>query len=61
MEKKSEAKCPKCGSTEFIPIVYGKPSAKGIERNKRGEIILGGCCVSANSKRRCCKKCKTKY
>jgi len=38
--------CPSCGSSNFIPIVYGKPSQEAIEKEKRGEIVLGGCIVS---------------
>ncbi len=54
-------KCPKCGSEEYIPIVYGKPSQQGIEKSQRGEIILGGCIVDANKKRKACKKCGEHY
>jgi hypothetical protein len=53
--------CPKCGSSEYIPIVYGLPSLEGFEKSRRGEIILGGCCVGPDSKRRVCKKCRYNY
>jgi len=29
----------------MVPIVYGYPTAEGMEAAKRGEIILGGCLV----------------
>ncbi len=61
MEKKDEAKCPKCGSTDYTPIVYGLPSSEGFEKSQRGEIILGGCCVWPDSKERYCKKCHNEY
>ena len=35
--------CPRCHSTNVIPIIYGLPSDKLLERLERGEIALGGC------------------
>ena len=57
----NEKKCPKCGSNEYIRIAYGKPSAEGLKKAERGEIILGGCCVGPHSKRHACKKCGERY
>jgi predicted nucleic-acid-binding Zn-ribbon protein len=59
MENKN--KCPKCGSSEYTPIVSGLPSSEGFEKANRGEIILGGCCISFDSKNRVCKKCGYDY
>ena len=55
------SKCPNCGSTDYIPIVYGLPTSEGFDQDEKGEIILGGCCVFPNSKKKCCKKCRTRY
>ena len=37
--------CPKCGSSNVIPVVYGYPSPEGFAAAARGEIKLGGCVV----------------
>ena len=60
-EQNKEQKCPKCGSSEVIPIHYGKPNDEGLQRAKRGEIILGGCRVNENPKRHACKKCNNRW
>ena len=52
--------CPKCGSNEYIPLVYGRGLSKeDTEKSKKGEIIWMG--DHGFGKRRCCKKCKTLY
>ena len=53
--------CPKCGSEEYIPIVYGRPNAELQEKAERGEVILGGCVVSPDSNLFRCKDCGTDY
>ena len=53
--------CPSCGSSNFIPIVYGKPSQEAIEKEKRGEIVLGGCIVSPDDNKFRCKDCGRDY
>ena len=37
--------CPRCGSTDATPILYGYPSGEMADAAKRGEIELGGCIV----------------
>jgi hypothetical protein len=49
--------CPRCGSTQVVRIVYGLPTAKTVASANRGEIKLGGCCVSRYSPRLYCKDC----
>ena len=34
--------CPFCGQDTVVEVVYGKPDKKLLEREKHGEIILGG-------------------
>ena len=53
--------CPKCGSTNSIPIVYGKPSNEGLEKARRGEIVLGGCIITPNCPKHQCKECGNRY
>ena len=54
--------CPVCKSDKnSIPVVYGKPSAAGIERAEKGRIKLGGCVVGQDSPKHYCKKDKQFY
>ena len=53
--------CPQCGSSNFIPIIYGKPSLGLFERAERGEVVLGGCILTPNRNLYVCKDCKTAY
>ena len=36
--------CPKCGG-KLVEIIYGEPMADLLEKARRGEVILGGCCI----------------
>lgn len=45
MSFQTTKKCPKCGK-RLTEIVYGEPTPEVFEASERGEIILGGCCVS---------------
>lgn len=49
--------CPICGTRTAVPIQYGYPSEKGFEMARRGEIILGGCCLDQNNPDWGCKTC----
>jgi hypothetical protein len=37
--------CPDCGA-ELIPVAYGMPSREMMEASMRGEVALGGCCIT---------------
>lgn len=50
-------RCPTC-KKELTPILYGYPAPETMERADKGEIILGGCCVSFDSPTHFCKHCK---
>ncbi len=54
-------KCPKCGSSEVMHILFGLPTPEAFEMEKRGEVVLGGCCVGisedGSTPKRHCKKC----
>lgn len=54
------AKCPKCNS-ELTKIVYGLPTPETAESAERGEIMLGGCCISPFSPKYHCKKCNLEF
>lgn len=54
-------KCPKCGE-KLIEIMYGLPLlSETFEAAERGEVILGGCCISPESPSYHCKKCFVDY
>ena len=59
---KSDIKCPYCGSSNYIPIVYGYPTHEAFEKADRGELILAGCCIfEKNPPRHSCKNCHREY
>lgn len=57
---KRPAKCPKCGSANVRPVVYGLPSTEAMEAQARGELAVefGGCVISGNDPRWFCTDCR---
>ena len=59
-------KCPKCGG-KVLSILYGDPMDEAIEAYKRGEIILGGCCIMLDESGNSlmpdwqCKECEAQF
>ena len=51
--------CPRCGSVESTPIVYGYPTTEAFEAAERGEISLGGCAIGPESPELECRGCRT--
>lgn len=49
--------CPKCGQLTGVRIAYGYPGPDLSEAAKRGEIELGGCCVTDDGPNFHCKTC----
>ena len=49
-------KCPKCNNN-LIEIIYGMPSSELFEAEERGEVMLGGCCISDDNPKYHCKNC----
>jgi hypothetical protein len=43
----------------FVPIFYGLPAAETSERARRGEIVLGGCCLQ--EPRWYCRECLNRW
>ena len=54
-------KCPKCGGENTVPICYGLPMYETYEKEQKGELVLGGCCVSSDSPSWYCKDCKNRW
>jgi hypothetical protein len=59
--KKRTTPCPKCGSTDVVPIEYGYPGQEMMDAAKRGLIELGGCCVSDDDPRKHCRACGEEF
>ena len=55
-------RCAHCGSDNTIPIFYGYPTEDSMDALlaavDRGEIKLGGCCVSEGMPTYHCKDCQ---
>jgi hypothetical protein len=45
MQTTNTKRCPRCGSADVLPIIYGYPSEKMIEDSAAGRISLGGCTI----------------
>ncbi|MBS4025234.1 MAG: hypothetical protein KGZ96_06110 [Clostridia bacterium] len=54
-------KCPACGSTSTVKIIYGLPTYEAFEAQERGELVLGGCCISTDDPNRICKDCGQQF
>jgi hypothetical protein len=65
MTKKQKIKgpepCPKCGSLDVVPIMYGLPSLEAMDEETRGKIFLGGCVVGDRDPQKHCKACGTEF
>lgn len=59
--RKRPESCPKCGSLEIVPIMYGLPGPEGMEAANQGKIALGGCCVTDDDPQKQCKACGTQF
>jgi len=45
MELRRPKNCPRCGSSTFVEILYGRPIPEAMDAVDRGEITLGGCFI----------------
>jgi len=54
-------RCPACGSTKTVEIVYGMPSYNLYLEEKAGKIKLGGCCIDETSPAYYCKDCGCEF
>ena len=50
-------RCPSCAGWRVVPIVYGMPGPDLIGASERGEVLLGGCCISERDPAWCCLDC----
>lgn len=56
-EEREIPKCPSCGLSKVVPIVYGMPGSELIEAYEKGEVELGGCVVSDYDPEWRCRAC----
>jgi len=59
--KRKRPTCPACGSADVLPIEYGLPTPELAEEAKRGEVVLGGCCVTEFDPQWFCKACEHEW
>ena len=53
--------CPKCGSRDVMPIVYGYPLPETMAAANRDEVELGGCLVTDWDPTKMCKACGERF
>lgn len=55
--------CPRCGSKKTAKILYGMPvmSPELEEQLNRGDVVLGGCCITDCDPVYHCNKCKKDF
>jgi hypothetical protein len=61
LKKKKLAPCPRCGSLDIVPILYGYPMPEAMEAAEKGKIAVGGCCVGDRDPRKQCKACGEEF
>ena len=61
--RKRKRTCPKCGSEEVGPIVYGLPDLTPENRARldRQKAVLGGCLMEEGQPTRYCHHCGHKW
>jgi hypothetical protein len=57
----SRPRCPSCESEEVAKITHGYPGLEMLEALDRGEIVLGGCCVTEDDPEWHCKDCEYEW
>jgi hypothetical protein len=53
----TSATCPRCGSGNVRPILYGMPGPEMTEDSMAGKVALGGCVVFPEAPDRLCRNC----
>lgn len=54
-------RCPRCGSIDATPIVYGLVTMPGRDTQGRPEYIAGGCTIRPGLPTRECQRCAARY
>jgi Zn finger protein HypA/HybF involved in hydrogenase expression len=53
--------CPKCGSENTIPILWGYPSQALFKAAEQGLVKLGGCVIGEDEPDTFCKDCQHEW
>jgi len=61
MELRKPQNCPRCGSSKLAGILYGRPTAEGMEAVDRGELIFGSCFISLDQADWECMSCRYQW
>lgn len=56
MAANDQERCGQCGA-RLVPIAYGFPGPDALEKERAGELLLGGCTIEAGQPRRGCPGC----
>ncbi len=55
--KRKSRKCPSCGSSRVVAVIYGMPTQEAFEQAAAGRLFLGGCCVGVDDPQWHCLDC----
>lgn len=58
---RAKPKCPSCNSENVATIAFGYPGPEMITAAERGEIVLGGCCITEDDPEWHCKDCEHEW
>ena len=61
MPRRATYKCPKCDSTDIVPIVYGYPGPELMEDSALRKVELGGCVLEEGAPDRHCNDCEYQW
>ena len=54
-------RCPSCGTSQVLPIVYGLPGPELAEEARLGKVVLGGCVITGEDPEWRCAKCGREF
>jgi hypothetical protein len=57
----TDTTCPRCGSGDVLPIVYGMPGPEMTEEIQAGTVVLGGCVLFPDAPDRLCRNCRHRW
>ena len=53
--------CPRCGSGDVLPIMYGMPGPEMTRDSLAGRVALGGCVLVPDAPDRLCQNCRHRW